>query len=359
MATDIKQFAEEEELKRKIRQKKRIRGCLIVVNALLLCYFSYLAISSVVSYFVEENNLINSEIIPLNGKSNGESKKIYEEHIDSKIDVNDFATYGRYLLTSSSRVTYNSMNYEDSVWLINLLSKPFVVENDLKFTFGDTLDKQLDLFNLEQGDYMICKDFTVGTNKGVCYHYTGEELLETTIYSFPDENNHRKKITIKGKASSPALIISVEAINLLPSENYDFVIIGDKSEFNLFEGTNLQVKYVTTLKDAYLTNASYALNVIEGNQIFSSNYVSLNSDKPNLISSNGVYNSLDEDNAIRELGGYLFNSGYGVSESETNESISQASLEIKKLNKENRQGKLTLSVGKEADLDTLKNLLQI
>ena len=288
MATDIKQFAEEEEIKRKIRQKKRIRGCLIVVNALLLCYFSYLAISSAVSYFVEENNAINSEIIPLNGKSNSESKKIYEEYIDSKIQVNDFATYGRYLLTSKARVNYNSLNYENSIWLINLLSKPLVVENDLKYTLGEMIDEQLDLFSLEQGDYMICKDFTVGTNKGVCYHYTGESLLETTVYSFPDENNHRKKITIKGKESSPALIISVETINLLPSGNYDFVIIGNKNEFNPFEGTNLQVKYVTTLQEAYLTNASYALNVIEGSQIYSSNYVSLNTDKPNLITTNGV-----------------------------------------------------------------------
>ena len=35
MATELQEFTQEEALKKKIRQKKRIRGCLIVLNALL------------------------------------------------------------------------------------------------------------------------------------------------------------------------------------------------------------------------------------------------------------------------------------------------------------------------------------
>ena len=43
-----KEFTKEEALKKKIRQKRRIRGCLIVLNALLLCYFSYLMVDTIV-----------------------------------------------------------------------------------------------------------------------------------------------------------------------------------------------------------------------------------------------------------------------------------------------------------------------
>ncbi len=358
MADELKEFNQEEELKRKIRQKKRIRGCLIVANALLLCYFSYLVVDTIVQHVVEKNRVINSEIIQLNGKSSSKSKTIYEKYISSSIDVNDIATYGKYLLTSSSRVQYNDLNYENSVWLVNLLSNPFVVKEENKYTFGDKIDQQLDLFSLDNGDYMICKNFSFSENKGTCYHYTGEKLLSKTIYSFPDENNHRKQITIKGKASSPAIIISVENINLLPKDYYDFVIIGEQSQFNIFQNTNYKVKYVDNLKDAYLTNSSYAINLIDEEGIYTSNYLSVETLKPELITGNSIYNHLDQDNAIRELGGYLFNAGYGVNETETNSSISEASLEIKSTNTEVRNGKYTLSVNAKTTLDQIIDIIK-
>ena len=355
MALELKEFSQEEELRRKLRQKK-IRGCLIVANALLLTYFSYLLIDTIVDKVVEKNRIINSEIIQLNGKSSAKSKAIYEEHISNSIDVNDFATYGKYLLTSSSRVGPTNVNYESDVWLVNLLSNPFVVEQDLKFTLGDKIDQQIDLFSLEPGDYMLCQSVDTFTQKGVCYHYTGDELLETTIYTFPDESNHRKKITIKGKDSSPAIIVSVEAINLLPSNNYDFVVIGEQEDFDIFKNTNYMVKYVSSLKEAYLTNASYAINLIDQEVVITSNYVNVDTVKPGVITSS-VYVSLDADNAIRELGGYVFNAGYGVSKEEVGEEISKASLEIKTTGKEVRNGKYTLSVGKNTTLKQIEDIL--
>ena len=101
MATELKEFTQEEALKKKVRQKRRIRGCLIVLNALLLCYFSYLMVDTIVERVVEKKQEINNEIIQLNGKSSSKSKEIYEKYISSSIDVNDFATYGKYFLSSS------------------------------------------------------------------------------------------------------------------------------------------------------------------------------------------------------------------------------------------------------------------
>ena len=356
MPVELKEFSQEEAFNRKVRQKKRIRGCLIVLNALLLCYFSYLVVDSVVDKIKEKNQILNSEIIQLNGKSSAKSKELYDKHISSTIDVNDFATYGKYLTTSSSRVTYQNVNYSSNVWLADLLAKPFVFNTKLNLTLGESLDEQIDLFALEQGDYMLCHYVDTYSSNGIAYHYTGEDLQEVTLYSFPDEYNHRTKISIKGKASSPALIISVEKINLLPSNQYDFVIIGDKEEFDVFQNTNYQVKYVSSLKEAYLTNASYALVLKDEGEIVSSNYLSVETSKPNLIKGS-VYNNLDEDNAIRELGGYIFNAGYGVSEEETNESISSSSLEIKSTSKEVRRGKYTLSINKETTLEQIKSII--
>ena len=81
MATELKEFTQEEALKKKIRQKRRIRGCLIVLNALLLCYFSYLMVDTIVERVVEKRQEINNEIIQLNGKSSSKSKEIYEKYI--------------------------------------------------------------------------------------------------------------------------------------------------------------------------------------------------------------------------------------------------------------------------------------
>lgn len=359
MAVELKEFNDEENLKKKLRQKKRIRGILIVVNALLLCYFSYLVVDTIVRYAVEKNRVVNGEIISLNGKSTSKSMALYEKHISEKVDIDDFALYGKYLLTSDTRVEYDDPHYENTVWLVNLLSSPFLVSENLKFTLGEKLDQQIDLFALDEGDYMLCRSFDIAEAKGVCYHYRGEKLTETTVYSFPDANNYRKKITVKGKASSPALIVSVENINLLPRGYYDFVVMGKEEEYPIFDDTDYRVRYVDSLREAYLTNASYALCLTEGESIVSSNYVSLETEKSALIVSDSVYGNLDEDNAVRELGGYVFNAGYGVREEETDSSVASASGEIKATGTEVRNGKMTLKIPKTTSLETLENLLGI
>lgn len=359
MATELKQFTDEEKLMKKVRQKKRIRGCLIAANVLLLSYFSYLVVDSVVKEVKERNASLKGEIIALNGLSTKKSEELYQKYISSNVDINDFSVYGKYLLTSKSRVDYSNVNFSQQVQLVNLIANPFVVDSSLKFTLGNQLNEQINLFNLKSGDYMLCTTSNLINNKFICYHYTGVNLLETTIYSFPDENNHRKKITIKGKDSSPAIIISVEDINLLPADYYDFVIVGNQEEFDVFKNTSYQVKYVSSISEAYSLNSSYALNLVEGEDvIISSNYVNLDTVKPEKITSS-VYQNLDVDNAIRELGGYVFNAGYGVSSLEVDQNISDISLEIKKLNKEVRNGKFTLTVSKDITIETIEDLLDL
>ena len=72
---------------------------------------------------------------------------------------------------------------------------------------------------------------------------------------------------------------------------------------------------------------------------------------------------MDSNNAIRELGGYLFNAGYGVSVSESNESISSSSISIKNHVTSSHKGKMTIVVGSEVDsesaLESIKEIYKL
>ena len=70
-------------------------------------------------------------------------------------------------------------HFEDEIQLVNLLKSNFMVESKYNFTFGQKIDEQLDLFSLDEGDYMICK--SIAQAKGIAYHYTGDDLLEITL----------------------------------------------------------------------------------------------------------------------------------------------------------------------------------
>ncbi len=369
MASTVEELQLEEETKKKIRQKKRVRGVLVAVNLLLVSYFGYLAVAGIVEAVQSSINASESDTLLLQGKNKSDSLALYEAHLENKgVDIADFATYGKYLLTSQSRVTSTNINYSSEVVLSDISSNPYTfrkVENTYKGSaaLGDKLNEQVDLFKLDAGDYVLYDSISDGNQKGTAYHYTGENLRSETLYSFPNIEGYRKKITLKGKASSPAFLVSVERVSYLPTDYYDLVVIGDHTSYttlDTLESNHYKIKYVSSLKEAYLTSSSYCLNVVEGDQVTSSQYVNLEGTNPSTsITSSGIYNSLDSDNAIRELGGYIFNAGYGVTSEETSEDIASSSLEIKNVIKDSHVGKFTLTVGNEVPLETIKNLLEI
>ena len=346
----IEDVKEEVELKKRINKKRRIRGVLIVVNALLISYTGYLAVSSIVDLVNKNNGTNIGDVITILDKSESDSLKIYDSFVHEKADIIDVATYGKYLLTSKAKITYELDKYSSSVRLVNL--KDTIGSNSIKseaIILGDKFNEQIDLFSLSNGDYIIHD--AIRASDFVTYHYAGENYFSETLYSFPDEEGKRTKITLKGKASSPALVINVTTQVDLPSTYYDIVIVKDPKfdDENVgakwFENKPLKVKEVSSLKEAYKVNASYAINVIEGDTIYTSNYVNESTLKPTLI-ENGVYASLDSDDAIRELGGYVFNAGAGI---KGNESYAVTSREIMKVKTNSHVGKYTLSIGKDVE----------
>jgi hypothetical protein len=74
----------------------------------------------------------------------------------------------------------------------------------------------------------------------------------------------------------------------------------------------------------------------------------------------GDLKGLDLSNSIRELGGYVFSSGYGASSDGTTlmDEVSKASLLIKNNCEENRLGKFTISVGDDME-NGYNNILEV
>ena len=358
----LDEVKDEVEIKRKIRQKNRVCLVLLLVNAVLLAYAGTLAVCSIVNAVKKNTHINQGDIITVLNKNENDSKKIYSSYVEEKLDVLDIATYGRYLITSKSHISPILENVSNKVRLMNLeeVSKQNNADGGVatsNVTLGTKFDEQIDLFSLKKGDYIIHDaDYTKGYK---AYHYAGNEYYEDTLYSFPTQDGRRNKITIKGKASSPALVISVSTQEAsLPVDYYDLVVIKDKNiDVDWFESTGLKIKEVETVVEAYKLKASYAVNIVDGNNLVTSNYVKEESLKPSLINSQNVYNNLDSDNAIRELGGYAFNAGYGLSGTEGYANISR---DIKKVITSSHVGKYAITVGREIEnpLETIKNIFK-
>ena len=359
------EFKNEETLNKKIRQKRRIRGVLIVVNALLIAYASYLSVVSIVDAVKHNKEKEQGDIITLLDKSPTKSKELYDEYITNKEDISDVAIYGRYLLTSSSRVTPTSLRKEGSVTLFRVVDdNPSFNEPNLVYTLNENISSQIDLFTLEQGDYLIYSNFDITTpNLRTAFHYTGVELFEETVYSLPSEDGSRTKITIKGKDSSPALVISVTNVSACPEDYYDFVVLdessNEKKEYSWLDDLSKEykVKVVSSLVEAYKTNASFALNINDSKNIFTTSYYG-SMKLENSTIEKGPLVGLDKNNAIRELGGYVFSAGYGVSVQESDETISSASIAIKNNLVMNKKGKMTLVIGNDVDEEIAKKSIK-
>lgn len=352
----LDEVKDENELKKKRNQKVRLRGLLIALNALLVAYCGYLTVSTIVSA-VNKNSSSDKNAVTILNKDEQESLKILEKYISSNDDVLDIATYGRYLLTSNYHISPKLDNDAKRVQLINLteLEGKGTSTKVNQFTLGDKLDEQIDLFSLQAGDYIITDASFTSNYKAL--RYTGENYYSDVIYSFPSEDGLRTKITLKAKNNCPSIIISVTQQEAsLPENYYDLVILNStgSSVKDWFKQTSLKIIEVNSLKEAYSIKASYAINVIDGDDIVSSNYVTLDSTKANLISE-GVLSSLDEDNAIRELGGYVFNAGYGISGTSD---VAKASRDIKKVVSSSHVGKYTLTIGKDisSPLERIKSI---
>lgn len=364
MAEEIIEEKKEEELSRKIKSKRRVRGLLIAINVLLTGYLVFEIVSKIVDNV--SNRIEDSDIITLNGSSRKDSLALYNRYVakneDGSYDVEevfDYGIYGDYLHLSKSSYEIGRYSSFESVSLINVSSKKFDSSEIIKVIEKEYLNGGIRLTNLDVGDYLVFPGIINISEKDRPHRaikIRSYEGINKVIYSLPNESGHRKKIQVKSKDSSPSLVISVSEVGKLPNNYYDMVLIGTQSDsYREKVDSSLSCFIANTLEEAFLAKANYCLVVdsIYQDAIVSNYYkCEENIVHDDLYGKDSIISLQDENVYIRELGGYLTSSGSGIS-SDNNTLITRPYLE------KNTIGKIVLLCNENIDYKLIKNVLKI
>lgn len=363
MVEEITNPVDEEKLLQKVRSKKRVRGLLIGINALLACYLIFEIVMKVKDYVTSLND--NSEIISLNGNSKNESLKIYDtyllkdennQYITS--DAYDLGIYGGYLHLSPYQMKngqYHSFNTTSMINVSNQVQASLNLETNRLY-----LNTGINLSLLEKGDYLFFSDYITENNfssKHKAIKFRSEQGMEKTIYTLPNENKVRKKITLKSKDSSPSLVVSVNEINSLPKEYYDYVFIGEEEKIDTYLKQNavdsdLKIYKTNSLLEAFKVKANYCLILNDCEDVIVPSQIQVKDSLNDLVKNNDEL-VLNETYSFKEyfneLGGNLTNSG-SCQEGIASSFITKPYLQGYDI------GKLTISIPMNVSLTDIKKL---
>ncbi len=315
---------QEEELRRKVRAKKRVRGLLIAINALLACYFVF-ELSMKIADFVSASGTEDSDIIALNGNSRSRSIELYDRYIAKDedglyrtTDAYDFGIYGDYLHLSTHATEAGKYTSFRSLYLQNVSSGISFDSSMNRSLNGAYLNGGIRLSSLEKGDYLVFDEILTEqtyASKHRAVKIRSASGIHKTIYTLPDSSGTRKKITVKSKDSSPALVLSVSACNALPKNCYDFVLIGSASATQSFRSlfsADYKILAADSLEEAVQAASLYCFVLSEREDMLVSSYLSLNDESivgDELYGGESVIADQDKNVYIRELGGYMTGAG--------------------------------------------------
>lgn len=305
---------EEDEVKLKIRlrSQRHIRIILIILNLLLVGYLIYFTSDSIVKSFEKKD----AGIVALNDLSKSKSKEKYEELSDGKyVTMGDYALYGHYLHFSESKFDVRTYSPLGEFYLVHTDNGAEVL-----MSTESNLDKGLDLSSLTENDYLV------KYNDGIIKVVLGKENYEETIYTLPlNKEGLRKKITLYAYPENPAFVIKVRDVYDLPGDHYDVILKAEglvkDSLISLFEDegefSSLNVKWVNgdeNLANVYSVSSNVAINLCnidsEKEGVICSNFINGEDSfiKDELLIDTSLI-GLDKTPFIRELGGYVFQSG--------------------------------------------------
>lgn len=336
----------EKELKKKAAKKRRKRGFLIFLNAVLACYLIYCVYDTGVEFYRRNILEKNGDIISIDGRSETKSLEIYNKVIDKDEYGNflttnaiDFSFYAGYLsfkedtayekdsaLNISSYNTY-TLNNLTEVMNDGMNQTRNPIESDNKY-----INHSVFLYDddLKEGDYIIYPheyNYSQADKKQRPIKIESQNGIYKTYYS-PLIKGKRRKIEIKSKSSSPALIVSITNIFIPEHEYHDVAFLyqkdDEKEKLNeLFSDEKFSKKFIskntTEQQDIIsLYEAKANVSIIVDSRvenILISHYIkteleSIENDK--LSEGNPYLKVFDENTYIRELGGNVFNSGSGL-----------------------------------------------
>lgn len=363
MAEEI-QDTQELEFKRKQTQKRRLRGCLIIINALLMCYFLFLVGDLVVCLSKERANRNKDNIVSVCGRTVDDSKKLYSSKLaDENIEVYDYLVYGNKFFVSENRISVlnpelSSFNDIAAVGICPDMPHQYTVMNHFE-NFNQSLDRGINFFQLEEGDYVLTSkiaEYETNRENLIPLKLMSGEMVNETYYSSVNEEGKRKAVTIKGKETSPALIVSVKEVNTLPQDYYDLVLINGnqevKSQIEAID-ESLKVTFTDSLKEAYKIKAQFAIAFDDQvSSILGSNYFNHSKVTKDQLIASGLLKGYDQNKYIRELGGNVFNAGYCVSDVEESCTLSSSLTNSK-------MSKFVLVTNYQTDLEQILNIFQL
>lgn len=356
---------EEEKLLKKVKNKKRVRGLLIVINCLLASYLIF-EVGRKIYDVINAPTIQDEEIILLNGEDKNASLSLYDKYISKDNagnylteDVYDYGIYGGYLHLSKEAIAPGCYSSFNSLAVVK------VEENNVAFNSnwnkeikGSYLDGGIDLLSLDVGDYIVIDSFITEYNydqKFEAVKIRSNKGINKVVYSLPDSSSQRKKITIKSKDSSPCLVISVEKVSSIESTFYDYVFIGKEEDVIKYTSSfsaGIKVARFNTIEEAYAVDCCYAFVIdkdIEHNTV--SHYIeNTTCIKDDLYGGESIIANQDKNKYIRELGGYLTYSGSALKGDE-NTFITRPYLG------DHDKGKYVFVIKDETTFDELINLI--
>lgn len=347
---EVSTKVQEEEILRKVRSKKRIRGLLIGINALLACYLIFEMSMRIVEYVQSKTD--TSDYVTLYGNSREKSEQLYEKYLKKdgdrfvSSDIYDFGIYGEYLHLSYGRIAPGQYSSFQSLYprrIQNFTDKVDVAyQSDGNIVLDPgSLDGGLKVTNLSAGEYVLFDEYIMETNYDQLHSAVRMRSgagIEKTIYSLPGADGYRKKVTLRSFDSSPALVLTVSEVTSLPGERYDIVLLGEgAAEYAQTIPANYKYYIADSLADAYQAQAGYAFVLDSGvDAITGSHYLKNASLSKDSLYEESADLALHDQNAyIRELGGYLTGAGSGIASD-------SSTFEVRPYKGEYDSGKYTL-----------------
>ncbi len=162
--------------------------------------------------------------------------------------LKDYAIIGNKLFLSEHKITNTMLeNPSETGWIssnnnFSLLNLSTTASEYHKTNFANHLN-YIDLSKCEEGDYLIySQSSTNNPTKDYSsinpYSIDNDEAISLTFYTTPNNENQRKKITLKNNRVSPFTVITVvNCGSVLPSDYYDCVL-----SYQLYDTENLTSK---------------------------------------------------------------------------------------------------------------------
>ncbi len=280
--------------------------------------------------------------LTLTGKSINDSKAVYSTFGQkNKKKINDYAFVGTKFFLSEYKITpstlksktFSSDTTTTDFSLYDLTNDTVTaLSNRTAFSSNKFF---IDFSKVSAGDYLIYPYYgDEKTDKPDCYSLADESTVLTSIYTLPDSNGERKKVTLKNNASSPFTLITVKNCgSVIPDDYYDAVLfyqeytdgktasaVSSESvdklksiQNSIYEENGYKIYVASSLEEAVNVNATVSLCVSSSQEeIVTSLFTNTNYDSYNVSAlEESELVGYDKVPEIRECVGYLDHGGEG------------------------------------------------